>query len=119
MESSVVWPWSKQATTADLQAELDAALDVKALLNSRTPLHWVAYMNTVEHVQILFEAGADVMARTKDLGHTPLHFGTQNSTAVTKFFIDAGADVMTPDVLGETPLHSAARFGTLQQFKFS
>ena len=62
--------WWRTATTADVQAELDAGADVMARdEKGYTPLHWAT---TPANIQALLAAGADVMARNK-YGYTPLH----------------------------------------------
>ena len=64
----------KDATVADVKAELDAGSNV--MVRSEfgfTPLHWAAYGGNPANVQALLDAGADVMARDED-GQTPLHY---------------------------------------------
>jgi ankyrin repeat protein len=108
------WRWWDSATTADLEAELDAGADVMALDDDGfTPLHWAANRGNSQHIQILVDAGAEVMGRDKRDG-TPLHRaaccgGTEN----IKVLLAAGADIMARAKGGWTPLHSAARGGSL------
>ena len=57
--------WWKTATTADVQAELDA--DVMARdEDGDTPLHKAASFGTSANIQALLAAGADVMARSEN-----------------------------------------------------
>ena len=67
----------------------------------RSPLH---FATTGEVVEILIDAGADVMAR-ETVGLTPLHTTTTGEAA--QALIDAGADVMAENPKGLTPLHTA------------
>ncbi len=67
----------------------------------RSPLH---FATTSEVVEILIEAGADVMSR-ETVGLTPLHTTTTGEAA--QALIDAGADVMAENPKGLTPLHTA------------
>jgi ankyrin repeat protein len=67
----------------------------------QSPLH---FATSGEVVEILVEAGADVMAR-ETVGLTPLHTTTTGEAA--QALIDAGADVMAENPKGLTPLHKA------------
>jgi hypothetical protein len=73
----------------------------ESLYRGRSPLH---FATTSEVVEILVDAGADVMARER-VGLTPLHTTTTGEAA--QALIDAGADVMAENPKGLTPLHKA------------
>ena len=67
---------------------------------------------TMADVQAELDAGADVMARSKD-GVTPLHWATSFDTPeITQALLDAGADIMARTKTGSTPLHWAAELGS-------
>ncbi|MFD0982825.1 ankyrin repeat domain-containing protein [Tropicimonas aquimaris] len=53
--------------------------------------------------------GADVHARAPGYGYTALHRAAASDSAeVVRLLLDAGADIMVLDDLGNTPLHDAA-----------
>ena len=89
-----------------------------------TPLHMAAAVRNADAVTALLEAGADPNTRSPR-GTTPLHmvakmwYPTQQGGAaeVIAVLIEAGADLEArEDSLGtgQTPLHSAAGFGTAE-----
>ncbi|MEQ8954127.1 MAG: ankyrin repeat domain-containing protein, partial [Gammaproteobacteria bacterium] len=54
-------------------------------------LHWAAYHDSAEAVQLLIDAGADVNVTT-DLGVTPLWLAAENRNAeITRLLLAAGA----------------------------
>ena len=69
-----------------------------------TPLHVATSSATPESIQVLLEAGADVMARNM-FGITPLHraawFGKKSG--VIESLLEAGADPKAINDGGETP----------------
>lgn len=75
----------------------------------RTALHFAARHDSVELIQILLDAGADVNA-SNNWGDTPLHIAAAEikSPSVVLKLIEAGADVNAKSSLGYTPLHSTA-----------
>ena len=101
--------WWKTATTADLQAELDAGANVMARTNDgATPLHYASQQGTGETIKALLAAGADITAR-HECGSTPLHSAAANGTTETiKVLLAGGADVMAEEADGWTPLHRTA-----------
>jgi hypothetical protein len=107
--------WWETATASDVQAELDAGVDVSARTeNGYTPLHNAAALGTAEGVQLLIAAGADVNARN-ETGYTPLHSAAEWGNAETiEVLIAAGVDVNTRTVMGYTPLHWAAGRSTAE-----
>ena len=107
--------WWKTATASDVQAELDAGVDVNARNETGyTPLHLAARQGTAEVVQLLITAGADVNTRSED-GTTPLHWAAWQGTAeVVQLLIAAGADVNARSETGYTPLLLAAGWGTAE-----
>ena len=74
-----------------------------------TPLHLVALVGTLEMIQALLAAGADVTARDEN-GITSLHYAS--TPEVIQALLAAGAYVMAMDEYGGTPLHAAARYGS-------
>ena len=66
----------RTATTADVQAEIEAGADVTAQDSEGwTPLHWASMVSaTTANIQILMTAGADAMAQDVN-GTTPWDLG--------------------------------------------
>ena len=76
-----------------------------------TALHWAAYRDDVESVDLLIAAGANVNA-ANDLGATPLwNACTSAGEVVAKRLLDAGANPNLTLIAGESPLMAAARAG--------
>jgi ankyrin repeat protein len=95
---------------------LRALIEKKADVNQpdadgSTALHWAAYRDDLESVELLLTAGANASA-ANDLGATPLWNASTNAgTAVAKRLLDAGANPNLALLAGETPLMAAARAG--------
>ena len=111
---------------------IDRGANVKAIDDTHhTPLHWASNKETAE---LLIDAGADVNAKTRRTGETPLYSAARNAAqgapksyqvylGLTKMLIVKGADVnvklksgsMIKDnkpyraKLGETTLHTVVR----------
>jgi ankyrin repeat protein len=97
------------------RAALRTLIEKKANLNQpdadgATALHWAAYRDDLESVDLLVTAGANVNA-ANDLGATPLWNASTNGVAVAKRLLDAGANPNLALLAGETPLIAAARAG--------
>ena len=111
---------------------IDRGANVKAIDDTHhTPLHWASNKETAE---LLIDAGADVNAKTRRTGETPLYSAARNAAqgasksyemylGLTKLLLAKGADVnvklksgsMIKDnkpyraKSGETTLHTVAR----------
>jgi len=115
------------APLADAMEKMDGAA-VRTLLQRRadvnapqvdgmTALHWAAYHDDVESVELLVRAGADVKAANR-YGITPLTLAiTNGDSAMVEMLLKAGADPNTTLPGGETALMTAARVGTLASVK--
>jgi uncharacterized protein len=109
---------------ADAAARGDLAA-VKALLQQRadvngaqgdgmTALHWAADRGDEELARLVIAAGADVSAKTRLGGHTPLHIAAAGGRiAVARRLLDAKASPAVTTTTGATPLHFAATAGNL------
>ena len=97
---------------AVLRALIQKKVDVNQTeADGATALHWAAYRDDLESVDLLVAAGANVNA-ANDLGATPLwNAGTNAGEPVTKRLLDAGANPNLALLAGETPLMAAARAG--------
>jgi ankyrin repeat protein len=103
---------AKTSDTTALRALVSKKVDVNAAEpDGTTALHWAAYHDDLESVDLLLRAGAKVNAAT-DLGVTPLYNASQNGGAaiVTKL-LAAGANPNLALLAGETPLMVASRAG--------
>ncbi len=97
---------------AALRALIQKKVDVnQPEADGATALHWAAYHDDLESVDLLVTAGANVNA-ANDLGATPLwNAGTNAGEPVTKRLLDGGANPNLALLAGETPLMAAARAG--------
>jgi uncharacterized protein len=108
---------------AAMRRDVDA---VKALLAKKAPvneaqgdgstaLHWAAYNSQPEMVRLLLAAGANVHAKSRLGGLTPLMMAAKaGDAAVVKLLVDAQSDVVTPNANGTTPLMFAAASGSAE-----
>ena len=94
---------------------LNAGEDPNARLpDGTTALHWAAYRDDIDAVELLVAAGAAVGAANR-YGATPLSLAADAGYgAVVERLLAAGADANTALPGGETTLMSAARTGNLQ-----
>ena len=90
-------------------ADVDAARP-----DGATALHWAAYHDAVELVDLLIGAGAAVDA-ANDYGVTPLGLACGNGAAATvNRLLAAGADPNRRRGAGETPVMTCARTGSVE-----
>ena len=90
-------------------ADVDAARP-----DGATALHWAAYHDAVEIVDLLIGAGAAVDA-ANDYGVTPLGLACGNGAAATVTrLLAAGADPNRRRGAGETPVMTCARTGSVE-----
>lgn len=86
--------------------------------NKTHPLHIAAYQGTLDSIELLLNAGADVNAQNAN-GDTSLHtvatIKSENKQAIQVIYalLDAGADVNAQNANGDTPLHTAIHSGNL------
>lgn len=95
-----------------IRSLLEQNADVKAAqADGATALHWAAYREDIETIDLLIRAGGDVNA-ANDYGLTPLAIAcsTRNAAVVEKL-LDAGADPNLAPWSGVTPLMTAANIG--------
>ncbi len=97
------------------RALIDGGADVDAVQpDGATALHWAAYHDAVELVDLLVGAGAAVDA-ANDYGVTPLGLACDNAAAATVArLLAAGADPNRARGTGETPVMTCARTGSLK-----
>ena len=78
---------------------------------NRTALHWATQEHKVQSVMLLkclLDHGADINARTRFQGRTPLSYAVINDMLpVVNTLLDEGADPDIPDTIGITPLGHA------------
>ena len=87
---------------------IDAGADISIPdAGGLTPLHVALYKGKIEISRALIQKGATISGHTRDSkGHTPLYMAARwNCPDIVAFLIDGGADISTPDNLGDTPLH--------------
>jgi hypothetical protein len=78
--------------------------------HGNTPLHWAAFKNETECVNLLLRYGSDPNARAHPSGWTPLHDAAySNSRECIALLMDAGALVDARANSGATPLCFAAQ----------
>ena len=103
---------------ATVRSLLHQPIDVNASqVDGMTALHWAAYHDDLEIVELLVRAGADIKAANR-YGVTPLSLACTNANVVmVELFLDAGADPNTSLPGGETALMTAARTGRVGAVK--
>jgi uncharacterized protein len=104
----------RQQDKTAVRALLQRHVDVNAPAgDGATALHWAAYLDDVDLVDVLLAAGANVNA-ANDLSITPLYLASANgSAAVVSTLLEKGARVDATSETGVTPLMEAARTGNL------
>ncbi len=86
-------------------------------VDGMTALHWMAYHDDLETVDLLVRAGANVKAENR-YGVTPLSLACTNGNgAMVALLLEAGADPNTALPGGETALMTAARTGKMGAVK--
>ena len=82
-------------TREALEALLKAGSNLEAAGHyGHRPLHWAAAGGSVDAVQLLVAAGADVKATAREWGETPLHCAASGaSVELIRVLVRAGADV--------------------------
>ncbi|KAF7402567.1 hypothetical protein HZH66_004834 [Vespula vulgaris] len=79
--------------------------------NGETILHVASTVGSLEIIQLLLDAGADVNVTTKFEGRTPLHLAcSANKIQAVKIILDCAAcNINAKDLNGDTPLHLATK----------
>uniref|UniRef100_A0A672J148 Ankyrin repeat domain 10a n=1 Tax=Salarias fasciatus TaxID=181472 RepID=A0A672J148_SALFA len=80
-----------------------------------SPIHWAAHHGQLDCVVRLVQMGCKVNSVTSRFHQTPTHsaaFGGHTHCVV--WLAQAGADVNHQDLVGEAPIHKAARCGSLE-----
>ena len=76
-----------------------------------TPLHTASFAkNSILQIHTLVSKGMSMKAPGQFLGGTPLHYAVLHGhVANINTLVDLGAEVNIPDIIGNSPLHYAAR----------
>lgn len=83
-----------------------------------TSLHWAAQAGLAEIGDMLLYAGANVHAKTRIGGHTPLMLAARRGSGdLVKRLLDAGADPLASTHTGTTPLMFAAASGDVSSLE--
>jgi ankyrin repeat protein len=103
---------TKHMDRASIRALLQQHIDVNTpQIDGSTALHWAAYQDDLETVELLLAAGANVKAANR-YGVTPLSLACTNGNGeMVERLLKAGADPNTALPGGETALMTAARTG--------
>lgn len=115
-------PLADAAMRGDINAVrslLKQKVDVNAPQgDGSTALHWAANLNDLEMAKLLIGAGADVKAKTRLGGITPLFMAAKNgNAAILAVMLDAKADANATNANGTTPLMLAAASGKTDAVK--
>lgn len=94
-----------------LSALLAKGLDVNGYgPDGTTPLHEAVFSCQEEIAELLILRGADVNARTKEYGDTPLHMAAKyENPDLVVLLMDSGAQIGLQDIDGATALHLAPK----------
>lgn len=113
----------KDARAVDFFLRSGADPNARFGINKTTPLHLATAQGTLEIINLLTQAGADVQA-ADSRGVTMLHVAAgMGSADIVQLLIDNGADVNAQDLVresgggAETPLHRASTAGSLETLK--
>ena len=105
--------WNANPSVTEVLLVAGAEVDP---MSGRTPLYVAAENRNLAVVEILLGAGADPTPRDPTFGWTPLHevvrgspAGTAKDLEVIAALLAAGADPTARDMVGNAPLHEAAR----------
>ncbi|WCR58016.1 ankyrin repeat domain-containing protein [Wolbachia endosymbiont of Ctenocephalides felis wCfeJ] len=92
--------------------------DINAKDNmERTALHYAAYFNDTDMVELLLRAGADIDAQD-NLGRTALHYASYfNNTDMVELLLEAGAQTNIKDNNDKKPLYFAKNKEVIDLFK--
>ena len=107
---------ARQGDRNAVQTLIRQKVDVNAAEgDGTTALHWAASANDLEMAKTLLAAGANVKAKSRLGGVTPLFMACRSgSAAMIELLIKAGADAGAPDSVGTTPLMLAAASGSVE-----
>lgn len=103
------------ALCALLQSASRESLAAEDSFYGWTPIHWAAHFGKLECLMQLVRAGATVNACTTRFAQTPAHiaaFGGHPQCLI--WLIQSGANINKQDYVGETPIHKAARSGSME-----
>ena len=94
---------------------LDHGANIESTANRSgiTPLLTAVHSNFIAMVQLLMDKGANFKFQN-GLGLTALHIAASSDHVIVRMLLDAGADTEVKDHEDETPLHKAARWGSLK-----
>src|SRR5436853_2616584 len=108
----------KQKNATAVKALLQKRVDVNAPEgDGATALHWAAYRDDLEMVNLLIGAGARVNV-ANDLKITPLALAAANGNgAIVERLLKAGAEPDAASEAGVTPLMQAARVGSAESVR--
>jgi len=110
---------AQQGDGQAVRSLIDQKADVNAAQgDGMTALHWAAFKDDLETVQVLLQAGANVKATTRNGALTPLIMASRNgNAAMIAALLKAGSDVNTATADGMTALMAAAVSGNVEAAK--
>ncbi|XP_019723697.1 ankyrin repeat domain-containing protein 10-like isoform X2 [Hippocampus comes] len=83
-----------------------------------TPIHWAAHCGQLECVIRLVQMGCDVNAVSSRFKQTPIHTAALGGHPRCVLWLSqAGADVNRQDLVGEAPIHKAARAASMESIQ--
>lgn len=105
--------------------------------NSRTPLHYAAFILNLEIIKCLIDSGANINAKDKS-GRTPIFYVLaigyvpdsnvdsqmhnnlykKDREAILQYFVESGADINVKDKYGSTLLHFAYNIPSLEAVEY-